>query len=261
MSDFAEATRVTWVDEGGYRAELSADWTVGDKPHGGYLLALLARAGVAALGDLDPLALSAEFLRPPSAGPATLRTDIRKTGRTASVVTVRLEQGGRDCVTGTLTAGALPDEDAVWSDLPDFPAEPEADALDFGTELEGPSNVGKRTELNISRRNGAIFTDRRAGDPLQLRGWARQPPEHTDVFFALVACDVLPPLTFNLGRLGWSPTVQLTALLRAKPAPGWLRVQTEARSVSGNWFDSDATVLDSRGRLVCQARQLALAAR
>lgn len=261
MSDFTEASQVTSVAENVYRAELSADWTVGDKPHGGYLLALLARAGVAALDGIDPLALSAEFLRPPSAGPATLHTEIRKTGRTASVVAVRLEQDGRDCVMGTLTAGALPDEDSAWTDLPDFAAEPEADSLDFGSELEGPSKVGKRTELRISRRNGAIFTDRRAGDPLQLRGWVRLPPEHTDVFFALVACDVLPPLTFNLGRLGWSPTVQLTALLRAKPAPGWLRVQTEARSVTGSWFDSDATVLDSRGRLICQARQLALTAR
>jgi hypothetical protein len=28
--------------------------------------------------------------------------------------------------------------------------------------------------------------------------------------------------------------------------------------VHGQWFDEDATVIDSAGRLVCQARQLAL---
>ncbi len=56
------------------------------------------------------------------------------------------------------------------------------------------------------------------------------------------------------------PTVQLTAHLRSRPAPGWLRIQVESRAVHGMWFDSDATVVDSTGRLVCQARQLALSA-
>jgi len=53
--------------------------------------------------------------------------------------------------------------------------------------------------------------------------------------------------------------VQLTALLRTRPAPGWLRVQAEARAVHDRWFDEDHTVVDSAGRLVCQARQLAIA--
>jgi hypothetical protein len=52
--------------------------------------------------------------------------------------------------------------------------------------------------------------------------------------------------------------VQLTALLRAHPAPGWLRIEARTTSVAGDWFDEDATVVDSAGRLVCQARQLAL---
>jgi hypothetical protein len=99
----------------------------------------------------------------------------------------------------------------------------------------------------------------RTGDPPRIRLWVR--PKHTqpDPYFALLAGDVNPPVVFNLGRMGWAPTVQLTALLRTRPAPGWLRVQAEARSVHESWFDSDAIVIDSTGRLVCQARQLALA--
>jgi acyl-Coa thioesterase superfamily protein len=52
--------------------------------------------------------------------------------------------------------------------------------------------------------------------------------------------------------------VQLTARLRARPAPGWLRIEARSTAVAGGWFDADATVVDSAGRLVCQARQLAL---
>jgi hypothetical protein len=100
------------------------------------------------------------------------------------------------------------------------------------------------------------------GEPGQpvIRGWARPRGEPTDVLFAMLAGDVLPPTVFNLGgERGWAPTVQLTALLRAHPAPGWLRMESRASSVGGGWFDEDVTVLDAAGRLVCQARQLALA--
>jgi hypothetical protein len=65
---------------------------------------------------------------------------------------------------------------------------------------------------------------------------------------------------FNLGgRVGWAPTVQLTALLRARPAPGWLRIEARTASAVGEWFDEDVAVVDAAGHLVCQARQLALA--
>lgn len=258
--DQASAVRPAGPDA--FRADLHDDWTVGDKPHGGYLMAVLARAGLAAVAEHpDPLVVSAEFLRPPESGPALLRTRVRKRGRRASTVAVSLEQHDTELVTGTVVAGALPDEEPVWQRLPEFAAEPEPDALRFGLDLEGPSKVAELMDTRLSRHNAGMYTDRRAGDDLELRAWTRPVDDKPDVLFALVAGDVLPPLPFNLGRIGWSPTVALTALLRARPAPGWLRVQTESRTVTGEWFDSDATVLDSRGRLVCQARQLAMLAR
>ncbi len=63
----------------------------------------------------------------------------------------------------------------------------------------------------------------------------------------------------NLGRSGWAPTVQLTALLRSHPANGWLRLLVDCRAVHDKWFDEDVMVIDSVGRLICQARQLAIA--
>lgn len=259
----AAATAVELQPDGSVAVELADDWAVGGNPHGGYLMALLARAGVTALGgDLDPLALSTEFLRVAKEGPATVRTEVRKTGRTASVIGLTLEQGGRDCVTGTLTAGTLPGADPEWVDLPDFPAEPEPDGLAIGATAEGPSKIAENTGLVMSRRNAGVYTgERRKGDPLLLRGWAKLPDADPDPYFGLVIGDVMPPLVFNLGHFAWAPTVQLTALLRARPVPGWLRVQVESRWVAGGWFDSDATVLDAAGRLICQGRQLALVGR
>jgi hypothetical protein len=63
---------------------------------------------------------------------------------------------------------------------------------------------------------------------------------------------------FNLKKFGWAPTVELTVLLRALPAPGWLLCESQTRSVEGGWFDEDAVVWDSTGKVVAQSRQLAL---
>jgi hypothetical protein len=82
-----------------------------------------------------------------------------------------------------------------------------------------------------------------------------------DVHALLLAVDVAPPTVFRLGLMGWAPTVELSALLRGVPAAGWLAFEAEATVVGGGWFDENATVWDSTGRVVAQARQLALIGR
>lgn len=261
---FAVASRVRPLGDGTFVAELPSTWTVGGKPHGGFLLSLLARSAIALHGAgsqvVDPLAVSAQFLNPPSVGPVLLRTDVRKSGRRTTVVAVSLEQRGKSCVEGVVTTGRLPRERAVWSDLPNQSAEPPGNAIDLAS-LASASMFRLTSGCDVRLDpNGAGFLHGQVGDPLRLRMWVRPRGEPVDSLFSLVAGDINMPVTFNLGRFGWSPTVQMTSLVRSRPAPGWLRVLVESRAVHGPWFDSDATVVDSTGRLVCQARQLALSA-
>ena len=82
-----------------------------------------------------------------------------------------------------------------------------------------------------------------------------------DVLALLSAVDALPPVTFCLGMPGWAPTLELTAHVRARPAPGWLRVRHATRNLAGGMFEEDCEVWDSTDRLVAQSRQLALAPR
>jgi hypothetical protein len=82
-----------------------------------------------------------------------------------------------------------------------------------------------------------------------------------DPLLLLLACDALPPVTFDLGELVWTPTLELTAHVRANPAPGWLRIAAWTRNVAGGFLEEDAEVWDSAGRLVVQSRQLARAPR
>ncbi|HVH21017.1 MAG TPA: thioesterase family protein [Pseudonocardia sp.] len=260
---FRAALAVEPLGEDLFGAVLGTDWTIGPKAHGGLLMALLAQAGLARLAAAapgaapDPLAVAADFLRAPDPGPVELRTDVLRPGRTASVVAVRLRQDGRTMMTATVTAGRLPTEPPVWAQLPDLPAEPPPDALDPAT-VDPISGVARSADLRWDPA-AVSFLRGEPGQPV-IRGWARPRGEPTDVLFAMLAGDVLPPTVFNLGgERGWAPTVQLTALLRAHPTPGWLRMESRASSVGGGWFDEDVTVLDTAGRLVCQARQLALA--
>ena len=78
----------------------------------------------------------------------------------------------------------------------------------------------------------------------------------------LLATDAFPPTIFNADLpVAWTPTVELTAHIRANPAPGWLRCRFSTRFVSSGFLEEDGEVWDSTGRLVGQSRQLALVPR
>jgi acyl-coenzyme A thioesterase PaaI-like protein len=259
---FRDAIGLTAFGGGRYGAELGTRFTIGPKAHGGLLMVLLARAGLARIeadapgAAPDPLAVSADYLRAPDPGPVELDTEVLKQGRTVSVVSVRMRQAGRLVLAASVTAGRLPDDGVRWSDLPDMAAAPPPDAVD-PRERGVANGVAGACELRYDPATFA-FARGEQGPPL-LRGWARPAGEPTDVLFALLSGDILAPTVFNLGgRIGWAPTVQLTALLRGRPDPGWLRIEARSVAVAGDWFDEDITVVDAAGRLVCQARQLAL---
>ena len=96
------------------------------------------------------------------------------------------------------------------------------------------------------------------GGTAELSAWLRLADgREPDPVSLLMVVDALPPTVFELGMMGWAPTVELTAHVRAKPAPGWLKVRHVTRNLAGGMFEEDCEVWDSAGRLVAQARQLA----
>ena len=258
MTAFDQATAVTRRDDGGYAVELDGGWSIGGKPNGGYLLAVLARAGCAAVDRPHPLAVSGHFLRPPDGGPAEIEIDVAKAGRTVSTVRATLTQGGRACLDSLVTAGELSGGpvDYVATPLPQLPP-PE--------KCQGREHTPFRVELldHVDVRldpTTAPFPDAN-GVPM-IQGWMRfRDGADADEFALPLIVDAMPPTVFHLGRLGWAPTVELTFLLRGSPAPGWLAFRAEASLVADGWFDETATVWDSTGRLVAQSRQLALLGR
>ena len=73
------------------------------------------------------------------------------------------------------------------------------------------------------------------------------------LFFA----DAIPPATLMIGSTGWVPTLQMSAYVRARPAPGWLGIRMTAGLVADGMVDETCVLWDSLGHMVGQSTQLA----
>jgi hypothetical protein len=257
VSDFEDVTAVRRRPESQtYDADLHAGWSIVGKPNGGYLLAILARAGCDVVDTAHPLAISAHYLRAPSPGPAEIRTEVVRNGRRVSTSRATLWQGDKPCIDALVTSGELHEAPVDWSaaEPPDMPSPQDCQS---GGDQRFPVELFNHTDVRVDPSTTPFPTP--TGNAL-LRYWFRlHDGSEPDVLSLLLAVDSGPPTIFNLNRFGWAPTVELTVLLRGLPAAGWLQVETKTRMLADGWFDEEATAWDSTGRLVAQSRQLALA--
>lgn len=250
-----------------FTGELNDHWTIGPKVHGGVMLALCANAARTAFGRserravLQPVAVSANFLSAPDPGAMRLMASIRKRGRRISVVDVELIQGERVAVHAVVTLGEPEHPDGpLLSANPVvglMAAEPpeDLDSIGPGHPLAGLVHLGAGCDIRPVLSTLRPPTD---GRPPVIQMWARPRGAAPDALFALLCGDLSAPVTFAVGRTGWAPTVQLTALLRALPADGWLRVICTCTEIGHDWFDEDHIVVDRLGHIVVQSRQLAM---
>jgi acyl-CoA thioesterase len=247
-----------------WTARVDPGWTIADRPNGGYLLAMVARAALGAVERPHPLAVSAHFLAPPALGPAELEVTRLRAGRSLSTARVTFAQDGRPKLEALVTAGRLgADGTPDWQRAgpPDLP--PPDECLTGQPDL--PSgirvNILDHLDVRLDPATAGAFLGR-PGGRLEMRGWVRfrdgRPP---DALALLQAVDALPPTSFELGVAAWAPTVELTVYLRGLPAPGWLACVLRGQLWRDGWFDEDAEVWDASGRLVAQSRQLAGARR
>ena len=264
-AEFDRDTAITPRGEGVYDTELAAGWHVGGGLNGGYQLAVVGRAlgaELGALGKPDPWSISASYLSAATPGPAQVRVRLLKDGGATAVANAELVQDGVVRLTALATHGDLARLDGEVATT----AEPlRLPPLDQCVSNEhAPPQIREiaplmdRFDMRFPADQAGCFVGAPTGRG-ELSAWFRLREEREpDVLSLLLAVDALPPVTFDLGRLGWAPTVQLTAHVRAVPAPGWLRLVHRTRNIAGGMFEEDCEVWDSRDRLVAQGRQLAL---
>ncbi|MFI6920396.1 thioesterase family protein [Nonomuraea spiralis] len=263
MGTFRDATALIAHGGGDFGATLDAQWSVGTKLHGGYLLAVLARAACeSSAGERHPhvTAVSGAFVEPPEPGPADVRVEPLRIGKSVAQVRATLAQEGRILLEAHVTLGVLDDADPWWSSLPMVELPPEEDCFLAPTDPPGadfpvPLMGVVEERVDPAHLAFAFGAPSRRGE---IASWQRLADgSDWDPLSLLVALDPVPPVAFDLGLPGWVPTIQLSAYVRRLPAPGPIRVRLTATDVGGDRMDEVAHVWDSKGRLVAQATQLA----
>lgn len=267
-SEFDRDTALTRRAPGVYDIDLSAGWTIIGAVNGGYLLAVLGRALADALPHDDPFTISAYYLTASQPGPAVVRTDVVRTGRTLSTGQASLFQyddEGREIERIRVLASygdldSLPDDVRTTAKPPVMPPIEEC----FGPQdapgpVPGGSAIADRLFLKLDPATLGWALGAPSGKG-EMRSWfGLADGRDADPFSLLLAVDALPPTAFEMGLKGWVPTVELTVHIRCRPAPGPLRVAITTRNLAGGFLEEDAEVWDSADRLVAQSRQLARA--
>jgi acyl-coenzyme A thioesterase PaaI-like protein len=268
---FGAVTALVPEADGRFAAVVDPDWTIGGKPNGGYLLAILGRAAVSVAGHEQVVAASATYLRPPDPGKAIITAEVLRAGRSATQVRASLFQDEvpgveapcveAPCVEALCTVATL-DPDAVpyWSDgLPSPGTVPFADCHRLVSRLPdgGRVSIMDQVEVRIEPDTWGWATGQPSGRG-ELRGWLALPDgEDFSPLSLLYAVDGFPPATFDIAFAGWVPTLSMSVYVRALPAPGPVRVLHRAQLIDGGRVDEVCYVWDSAGRLVAQSTQLA----
>ncbi|MHB9858899.1 thioesterase family protein [Streptomyces sp. YIM S03343] len=265
-SEFDRDTALTRREPGVYDIDLSAGWTIINAVNGGYLLAVLGRALADTLPHADPFTVSAHYLTASQPGPAVVRTQTVRTGRTLSTGQASLlqyDERGEEVERIRVLAsygdlGALPNDVRTTARPPRIPPPEQCfGPADGPAPVPGSSAITDRLMLKLDPATLGWALGAPSGKG-EMRSWfgLADGRDH-DPLSLLLAVDALPPTAFELGLTGWVPTVELTVHIRCRPAPGPLRVAITTRNLAGGFLEEDAEVWDGADRLVAQSRQLA----
>lgn len=252
---------------GSYRTTIEDGWAIGHAVNGGVLLAMAGTALAATFEEREhphPLAVSGYFLSAGQSGATTLTTEVIREGRSMATGQVSLvqDEGGAP-VERLRVLATYGDLSRLTGDVCTTAEPPELPGPDECLKASGSGAAGPAAAFleRFDMRLDPATAGWALGEPSRrgvIQGWLRMADgREPDPIMLLLAVDAFPPVTFDMGLAGWAPTLELSAHVRAVPAPGWLRVRVSTRNLAGGLLEEDAEVWDSEDRLVAQARQLA----
>ena len=255
-SQFARDTAVTRASKGLWKADVSADWNVGDIPNGGYLMAIAGRVFREAMPHPDPLTISGYYVEKGLNQQAELEFELIRTGKSVSSGQVRLLQEGRERARFTAfcgNLGTLKGDSWTGQLAPVFPKPQDC------VQAEKRVALMHRLDMRFVRE-GAGWLEGKPGGELKHRILTRFiDGNDPDLLSLLLFADAVPPTLFaRFGPVGWVPTLELTVQLRAKPCPGYIRGRFSTRYLTNGLLEEDGELWDAAGNLVALSRQLAM---
>jgi len=243
---------------------LDGRWDGQASTNGGFLLALVTRAIGEVLPFPDPIVASGFYLRPGSPGPAEVRTEVIQAGRTTAFGQASLCRDAKEMLRVTaaftsLDVAAARGGPSYTGGKPPVLPPPEQCQLLFG-DGKAPITMIERIEYRLPQLPNWVTRTPPSGTPV-FEGWMRfADGREPDLLSLPMFVDAVAPAVLEVGVRAMT-TVELTVYLRARPAPGWLAFRTQTRYLADGYFEEDAELWDSAGRLVAQSRQLALVLR
>jgi acyl-CoA thioesterase len=272
VSEYDDATR---LEPGGDPATrhgtFHEEWMIGNAVNGGLVMATaltalgqhLAADPAETTDHHDPVVLSAYFMTASLPGPFTVTTEVMRCGRRLSTGQMTIHQTGSDGepverMRAIGSFGNLTDLDvqrqAAPPDLP--PPEQCLSAEQAPPDFLASSKFLDRVDLRLDPATAGWAVGRPSMQGV-MRGWLRlRDGREPDTTMLMLALDALPPVAFDLGMFGWTPTLEFTGHVRRRPEPGWLRVALRSETLGGGMMEEDAMIWDSAGSLVAQSRQL-----
>lgn len=213
-------------------AEFDPSWASLVGMHGGATAALVVRAVEALIPDRPVRTVTASFLRPGTIGPATIRLEVLRHGRSLSTVQVRVAQEGRPTsqVTVTLGAGGRRGEWSAPAGAGVVRPAPLADCVEFTP----PPGIRHFEQAHLLLDPGAIPGE--GVDDARVAGHVR-PAElrEIDAAWLTVIGDWFPPAPFRrctppVGGVSIDYTVHVHRTLPADP-DRWLEGVFDAREL------------------------------
>lgn len=272
MSEYDDAIALRPGDQPHQRTGMfSEEWMIGNAVNGGFVMA----AGLTALGQelasspeettrhVDPVVLSAYFMTASLPGPFTVATEVMRCGRMLSTGQVTIHQAGADGapVERMRAIGSFGNLDSVetlkQASPPDMPPPDQCLSTDTAPpDFLRNSKFLDRVDLRLDPATAGWAMGKPSGLGV-MRGWLRlKDHREPDTTMLMMALDALPPVAFDLGLFGWTPTLEFTGHIRRRPEPGWLRVVLSNENLGGGMMEEDAMIWDSADNLVAQSRQL-----
>ena len=261
---FEDDTALRALEDGAYEGAIVETWWTPRGPLGGYVMAIVLR-GMQLVVDDDarqPRSLTVHFLRPPQAGPVTVRPVVEREGRSLTSASARLEQDGK-LLALALGAFSVPWSGPLLSEAP-MPEgiEPPAPEEPAARDLPGAKRPPFTDLLIMQKRFGPPAFSQ--ADTAEVGGWlGLRERRALDALAVTLLADAWFPAPWpRLRQLAAAPTVDMTVHFRAPlPLPAAaspLLGRFRSRLVRDGFFEEDGELWAPDGTLVAQSRQLGL---
>lgn len=258
MGRFEQSIRLHRTDTGLHQAEIGPDWCIAGAPNGGYLMALCLQALGTHSTRPHPVAATAHYLARSSSGPASLRSQPLRQGRTLETLEAVLSQRTTQvkCVATFGDLGQINGPQFIEQPAPQWP--PPEDCVPVQDVFPAAAGLARQIDMRLPPDN----TGWARGQPAQrgeLRLWQRfsDGSDCTLTALALFGDSSPPAIYAAIGVHHWVPTIEYSVQFRASPAPGWLQCRFTTRYLTQGLLEEDGEIWDSRGQLVALTRQLA----